>query len=157
MIKLFFAFLAIVSLFSAVFPQAAGDAAAKKIAFVNGAAFEDEKTGITKLIRAYELFGQLDCFPLHASEISEIERELKNPDLPSEERKKSEARREILLKEQKENSRKKYERVMKTFVEPVLSEISQSLGQIAAQNNINILRADRLDEKGLILAVDWKF
>lgn len=65
MIKLFFAFSVLLALFFATFSQPSADADLKKIAFINGTVFDDEKTGIKKLVAAHQSVGRgsLDCLP----------------------------------------------------------------------------------------------
>jgi hypothetical protein len=63
MSKLFLSILFLLSFFPAAFSQRTNDAGLKKIAFINEALFEDDKTGIKKLNDAYRALYSSDCFP----------------------------------------------------------------------------------------------
>ncbi|HSK70649.1 MAG TPA: hypothetical protein VK892_03055 [Pyrinomonadaceae bacterium] len=157
MIKLFSSFLIIFLLFSVGFAQETNAGFPKKIAFINKFAFYDDVKGIKKLSQTRYVIDQLSCFPLHYSEISEIRRELENPDLKPKERERKETHLKTLLREQEEAWKKQYEKVKKILVDPILIEISDSLKKIETQNNIIIIDAPELDEKGYILGIDFKF
>lgn len=127
-----------------------------QIAFVNGDTFEDEN-GIKRLYNLIQQSYQLNCFPLHWFEILDLEKELKDSNLPAAEREQKENYLKKLKKESQEALQKSHARYYKMVIQPIENEIFVSLKQIEEENKVIILQLEKLAEKDQILAINENF
>lgn len=134
MIRILSSVILVFILFSASFSQE--NFIVKKIGFIDRYALEDNETGIKAITNAYEDLYIEECF----SPIQQILYHLKKPDLSPEERNK----KEILLKDLVEESKKIRENREKIVLEPIYKKVFEFINIIEKNNNFTILFADEL-------------
>lgn len=99
----------------------------KRFVVVNEMAFYDEKTGITKLVKAFDL--------------------AINPGFISE---KDEQKRKEIFEQN-------YKFRQSQIVEPVLQEITEAIRKIESENNLVVLQVGEMVDKNHLLAINQRF
>ncbi len=102
---LFSSIILVFLLFSATFSQEKVADFSEQIVFIDKYQFEEEKTGIKRIVQAYNYLCPGGS-SVTLSEILEIDKELKNPNLPTEVR----IEKELLIKKLKEKDFQDYKR-----------------------------------------------
>lgn len=145
-----------------MFSQNVPSQSQKKIAFINYFDFEDEKSGVHRIVQAFKVLDN-ECIYYHPKNFSRIkllENQLDSNKLSVEEMLQiiysiAELKKEdeIVINKLQANYQKRYD----VLVKPVFVEIDSIVKNIGEQNNLIILKGEVLDEKGQILAFDPKF